>query len=210
MPDRPEPPGVVQPLDGAGLDLPEAVLQALQHIRELDRARREGPLLCLPEAAARFLHMLARMVGARRAAEFGTSAGWSGIWIASALRANAGDQAQLVTCERDPARAQLARRHFQQAGLAPYVTLLQGEARELVASLQGPFELAFIDCDKDDYVALFRGMLPKMARPSVVVADNIHTHREQLGPFMREVRRAPGVLSLEVPIGNGLELALLA
>src|SRR5438876_1688228 len=75
--------------------------------------------------------------------EIGTAIGYSGLWIAGALREL--KQGRLFTFEQDPDRIVEARRNFERAGVADLITQYQGDARELVRELQDPIDMLFLD-----------------------------------------------------------------
>lgn len=119
------------------------------------------------------LHLLARMVGARRILEIGTLGGYSTIWLARALP----PEGRLFTLEVDPLHAQVARGNLERAGLAAHVELRIGPALETLPRLQadavGPFDLVFIDADKASIAEYFDWGV-RLARPgTAIVVDNI-------------------------------------
>jgi predicted O-methyltransferase YrrM len=111
------------------------------------------------------LELLARLVGARRILEIGTLAGYSTLWLARALPADG----RLVTLESDTAHAEVARRNL--AGLP--VEVIVGPALETLPSLDGPFDLVFIDADKRSNAEYLAWAL-RLCRPgTLIVADNV-------------------------------------
>ena len=115
------------------------------------------------------LELLARLCGARDILEIGTLAGYSTIWLARALPPDG----RLVTLEADPRHAAVARDNLARAGLAGVVELIEGPALETLPRLPGPFDLVFIDADKEssaDYLAL---ALDRSRPGMLIVADNV-------------------------------------
>ena len=136
--------------------------------------RRAAPPGCLPPTShprrAGCCSCSRARTGARRILELGTLAGYSTIWLARALPPGG----RLVTLERDPAHAAVARGNLERAGLADRVELRVGPALETLPRLAGePFDLAFLDADKastDLYLEHALGLL----RPGgLIVADNV-------------------------------------
>jgi predicted O-methyltransferase YrrM len=121
----------------------------------------------------KLLHLLARLVGARRILEIGTLGGYSAIWLARALPAGG----RLVTLEAAPRHAEVARANLARAGLGDVVEVRVGRAveslRQIAAEGSGPFDVVFIDADKEsnpDYLA----WALRLARPgTLIVADNV-------------------------------------
>jgi len=144
----------------------------------LDGALRDSAAAGLPAInvapnQGKFLHLLARIRGARNILEIGTLGGYSTIWLARALPAGG----RLVTLEADPAHAEVARANIVRAGLADAVELRLGPALgtlpRLVAEGRGPFDFVFIDADKEGYPDYLEWSL-RLSRPgTVIVADNV-------------------------------------
>ena len=127
------------------------------------------PAIDVSAAQGRLLHLLALSIGARRILEVGTLGGYSTIWLARALPVDG----QLVTCELEPRHAEVARSNLARAGLADRVDVRVGPAVDILPTLDGPFDLAFIDADKGSNTAYFQHAL-RMSRPgSMIVVDNV-------------------------------------
>jgi predicted O-methyltransferase YrrM len=142
----------------------------------LDAAQRAAdtaglPAISVSAAQGKFLHLLARICGARRILEIGTLAGYSTIWLGRALPPGG----QLITLEYDPRHADVARANIARAGLADRVEVRVGRAIEALPGLvvDEPFDLIFIDADKPSTADYFRWAL-KLSRPgTVIVVDNV-------------------------------------
>jgi predicted O-methyltransferase YrrM len=143
---------------------PEPVLDAA-----LEAAAEAGlPPHDVTAAEGKLLHLLARAIDARAILEIGTLAGYSTIWLARALP----EGGRLITIEVDPTAAGVARRNLERASVRG-VELLEGDAREVLATLTGPFDLVFIDADKRSNPAYLDHAL-RLSRPgTVIVADNV-------------------------------------
>lgn len=120
---------------------------ALAEARASSAETVTGPADVAPNQGA-FLSIIAKIAGARRVLEFGTLAGYSAIWLARAV----GPEGRVVTFEVDEPTAAVARRNFENAGVAGIVELITGPAAEsvqrLIADGAEPFDLVFIDADK--------------------------------------------------------------
>lgn len=148
----------------------------------LDAALAASDAAGLPQIAVspthgKLLHLLARSVmtnsgpGARKILEIGTLGGYSTIWLARALPADG----RLITLEFNPKHAEVARANIARAGLAGKVEVQAGKALDTLPSLvaEAPFDLVFIDADKEGYCDYFAWSL-KLTRPgSLIVADNV-------------------------------------
>jgi predicted O-methyltransferase YrrM len=121
----------------------------------------------------KFLHLLAKINGARRILEIGTLGGYSAIWLVRALP----EDGSLVSLEANPDYADVARGNLAAAGLSGKVSVLTGLAaeslEELIRSGTPPFDFIFIDADKSSYPDYLRLTL-QLSRPgTVIVADNV-------------------------------------
>jgi predicted O-methyltransferase YrrM len=148
------------------------------HDPALDAAMRAIDAAGLPKISVspnegKFLHLLARISGARRILEIGTLGGYSAIWLARALSKDG----RLITLEAEPKHAAVAQSNFARAGLAGVVEVITAPALEtlprLASEKRGPFDLFFIDADKASTAEYFTWSL-KLSRPgSVIVVDNV-------------------------------------
>ena len=111
------------------------------------------PSINVSASGGQLLHLLALMSGAKRILEIGTLGGYSAIWLARALPADG----KLISLEIDEHHANVARRNVAQAGLAEKVEVRVGPALATLTAMEqtgeAPFDLIFIDADKDGYVA---------------------------------------------------------
>jgi predicted O-methyltransferase YrrM len=127
------------------------------------------PDIDVSPAQGRMLHLLARMAGARRILEVGTLGGYSTIELARALPADG----KLVTLEIDPHHAEVARANLAHADLGERVEVIVGPAVETLRSLDGPFDLVFIDADKPSNVSYLREAI-RLSRPgTTIIVDNV-------------------------------------
>ena len=121
----------------------------------------------------KLLFLLARVSQAGSILEIGTLGGYSTIWLARALPA----EGRLVTLERDPHHADVARANIARAGLSDAVELRVGPALETLPRLaqegRAPFDLVFIDADKGGYPDYLQWALRLTRRGSLIVADNV-------------------------------------
>jgi predicted O-methyltransferase YrrM len=131
------------------------------------------PEIHVSPTQGKLLHLLARVHGARRILELGTLAGYSTIWLARALPAGG----RVVTLESDAKHADVARANFVRAGVESIVDLRLGPALEtlpqLAAGGDGPFDLIFIDADKETYAEYFGWALRLSRVGTIIIADNV-------------------------------------
>ncbi|AKE89776.1 O-methyltransferase [Rhodococcus aetherivorans] len=129
------------------------------------------PPIDVAPVQGKFLHLLARIRGARRILEIGTLGGYSTIWLARAV----GDDGRVVTLEYEPRHAEVARANLDRAGVGERVDIRVGAALDTLPSLEGgaPFDLVFVDADKENNPHYVRWAL-RLGRPgTVIVVDNV-------------------------------------
>lgn len=127
------------------------------------------PAISVSPTQGKMLMMLAQTLGARRILEIGTLGGYSTIWLARGLAAGG----RLITLEADPKHAEVARRNIAGSGFGDAVEVRLGKAINTLPSLDGPFDLIFIDADKVSYPEYFHWALKLSRAGSLIIADNI-------------------------------------
>ncbi len=177
----------------------------------LRESRRAGlPRIQISPVEGKLLQLLAATAAARRILEIGTLGGYSAIHLARALPENG----TLLSLEIDERHAEVARENVARAGLAGRVEVRVGDARELLAGLvesgAGPFDLVFIDADKEGYPEYLEWSL-KLSRPgSLILADNAIRGGSVLDPqdesaratreFNEALARHPRLSALVLPL----------
>jgi predicted O-methyltransferase YrrM len=116
-----------------------------------------------------FLTMFSRMVLPSRILEVGTYTGYSSICLAKGLRAGG----SLITIEINEELRDTALSFFEKAGISQQVTLINGDALEVIPSLKDSFELVFMDANKDQYPAYYSLLLEKVSPGGFIIADNV-------------------------------------
>lgn len=166
--------------------------QDAQKLAQSERHRNLEPV------SAEFICALAAGVGAQRLVEIGGSSGISTIALAAAAKDVGG---KLVSIEIEADRQAESRETLSALGLEQAVDYRLGDAASLLPQL-AEVDFAFIDCEKEDYIRFF-DML-QIAHGGIVVADNILSH--DLEDYVAHVRQRPGVESITLKIGKGLEV----
>lgn len=173
--------------------------------RKLDQDGRKLPQTerhrNLEPASAEFVCALAAGIGARRLLEIGGSSGLSTIALAAAARCTGG---RLLSAEIEPTRQAEARETLRRLALDAYVEFVLDDAAHVIPRLE-PSDFVLIDCEKEDYIRFFDRL--RLAPGAVVVADNILSHG--LTDYVLHVRARPGIESITLPVGKGLELSRL-
>ena len=117
--------------------------------------------------AGRFLATLCRATDPR-VLEVGTAIGYSALHMAEAL-----EHGKLVTLEIDPARAATTRKFLDDAGVGDRVEIVEGDARQTLPELEGPFDVLFLDAKKDQYRDYLRLAEPLLSERALLVVDNL-------------------------------------
>jgi caffeoyl-CoA O-methyltransferase len=132
------------------------------------REKTTAPQMMVGRLEGRFLGLLVRTLRARRVLELGTFTGYSSISMALALPTGG----RVITCDVTEETTAIARRYAAEAGVADRIDYRLGPALDTIATLDGPFELVFIDADKPNYVNYYEATLPLLAEGGLMVVDN--------------------------------------
>jgi predicted O-methyltransferase YrrM len=134
-----------------------------------DQADAGLPAIEVAPLNGKLLHLLARIAGARRILEIGTLGGYSTIWLARALP----EGGLVTTIEAEPRNAAVARANIDRAGVGDRVEIRLGRAADVLPALEGPYDLVFIDADKESNT-IYLDAAARLSRPgAVVVVDNV-------------------------------------
>jgi len=178
------------------------------------RAAQAGlPGISIKPEEGRFLQVLVRACGARKALEIGTLGGYSGTWIARGLAPGG----RLITLEKEAHHAEVARQTFAQAGVADRVEVRLGDAHVLLETLagEGPFDFVFIDAEKPGYASYLDWALENLCPGGVVAAHNAFRKGSVAGDappddytalmraFNRRFASEPRLLTTIFPAGDG-------
>ena len=178
------------------------------------QGEREGWPIVGP-AEGTLLHVLTRLVKAKRALELGTAIGYSTTWIARGLEPGG----ELVTVEWNPDTAKTAAENLRKTGVADRVRILVGDARDILDDLDGPFDLVFNDIDKEGYPIVLPRVADLVRVGGLLVTDNVLWSGEVVKARADAETRAirayndalaadPRFTSVIVPIRDGLSVAL--
>ncbi len=184
----------------------ERAAAVMRRLEEEDRRDRvdgtptERRLRSVTAEVGQFLSVLVKIARARHILEIGTSGGYSTLWLAAAARQTRGD---VTTLEMDPAKVERARLNLTEAGLDDLVNVIQGDARQTLSKLDGAFDFAFLDAEKELYLELLQPLVKLLPAGGVLVADNLLSHAEALAGFREAVESHPELECVLVPIPRG-------
>jgi len=187
--------------------------ELFERLAEETRAKTSAPQMMVGRIEGQFLATLVRLSGARRILEFGTFTGYSSISMASALPADG----RIITCDVDPEATAIARRYMDESGYGDKIEIRLGPALETIETLEGPFDLVFIDADKPNYRAYYEAALPLLADDGLIVADNVlwsgrvveedgDESTRAIKEFNEHVRSDSRVVSVMLTVRDGMTL----
>jgi caffeoyl-CoA O-methyltransferase len=158
--------------------------------------------------AGRFLETLVWFGRPERVLEIGTFSGHSALAMAAALP----EGGHIDACEIDPERAAFAQRYFDRSPHGSKITLHLGPAIETIDSLEGAFDLVFIDADKEGYVDYYDAVVPRLSERGLIVADNTLWSGRVVdgeGPLVRfneHVAADPRTIQVILSVRDGMTL----
>jgi caffeoyl-CoA O-methyltransferase len=127
------------------------------------------PQMLCGSMEGRFLKMLVQLSNAKRVLEIGMFTGYSALSMAEGLP----DDGELYTLELDPKAIEFAANYFDKSPHGKKIRVVRGPALDSIKTLDGPFDLVFIDADKNNYPNYYEAILPKLKSGGLIVADNV-------------------------------------
>ncbi len=186
----------------------ELIRQEQNTPREMPPGGRDGGndrrLRAVGPETGQLLNILARSLKAPTILEIGTSFGYSGIWLADAARASGG---RVITMELHAYKAEYAKEMAAKANLADYIDFRIGDAFSLIADLE-TIDFVLLDLWKDLYVPCLEAFYPKLNAGAIIVTDNmLRPGDDHIAHYGRTVRAKPGITSVLLPVGAGIEVS---
>ncbi|HYQ92653.1 MAG TPA: class I SAM-dependent methyltransferase [Candidatus Competibacteraceae bacterium] len=194
--------------------------EILQRLRAYTIGLPQASMQIAPEQG-QFMALLAKLSNARRTIEVGVFTGYSALSVALALPADG----RLIACDIDEHWTTIARDYWREAGVMDKIELRLGPALHTLDTLlaegqRGSFDLAFIDADKENYIAYYERLLELLRPGGLIVVDNVLWGGSVVDPtdqdsdtvairaFNEHVKQDERIVLSLVPIGDGLMLAL--
>jgi caffeoyl-CoA O-methyltransferase len=218
-----------------------AVMDRLEEQSRLERSGQasvaDGELmLAVTKDTGKFLSMLLTSMGANKILEIGTSTGYSTLWFALALlqteKSILSQKAKksIITIEKDPSKADRARKNFADAEVYDLIKIMEGNALDAMSQLSnndhhdttlnggrdgngngGLFDFVFLDADKENLTRYFDLALPLLRKGGLIVTDNMlypEEYRPTMSQYVKYIEGNEHVTTVTVPIGYGEELTL--
>ncbi|MGM0302508.1 hypothetical protein IGI66_002129 [Enterococcus sp. AZ048] len=186
---------------------------------DLEALAHENGVPVIPHETVVFLQFLLKQKQPKRVLEIGTAIGFSASLMAESL----GKEANITTIDRFPVMIEKAKANFEKLGLADQVTLLEGDAADILSTLEGPYDFIFMDSAKSKYIAFLPECLRLLSDDGILMVDDIFQagtvlqpiediprknraiHRH-LNEFLEVVTTSPELTSTLLPLGDGVAL----
>ncbi|MBA2480472.1 MAG: class I SAM-dependent methyltransferase [Planctomycetes bacterium] len=185
----------------------------LQRLSEETYRTMRWPGMLCGRLEGRLLKLLVQLTGATRVLEIGMFTGYSALSMAEGMP----DDGRLITCDIDPIAKEVAERYFAQSPHGRKIEVRLGPALATIASLRGPFDLVFIDADKENYVHYYRAVVDLVRPGGLIAIDNALWSGKVIAPADREtaiidelnrlIEADSRVENVLVTIRDGLHLA---
>jgi predicted O-methyltransferase YrrM len=208
--------GIMKPgIERYATDHTSAELPVLAKLFRATHLRTHQPQMLSGHLQGVFLQMISHMIKPAAILEIGTFTGYSAICLAQGLQ----DGGKLITIDCNPEMDDFANPYFEEAGLNHKIDMIIGNAAEIIENLHGPFDLVFIDADKENYLNYFKLVFPKVKPGGYIMADNTlwygrviepdaETDRETAGMvrFNKYIQGLSNIENILLPIRDGIML----
>jgi len=175
-------------------------------------SKTRNPQMMVGALEGQFLKMIVGLTGARRILEIGMFTGYSTLALAEALPKGG----TIVACEIDPVAADIAKRYFAESVHKDKIDVRVGSAAELLKRVWGPFDLCFIDADKENYGLYYDACLELTRARGLIILDNVLRDGQVLDPqdrcarsldaLNKRIRSDPRVENVLLPLRDGIML----
>ena len=184
-------------------------------VYEKSNELREHGVFSINPTRGRFLELLARLKGADRVLEIGSGAGYSALWFMKGM----GQKGTLDAIEVDREVIEVLKTVIEKAGLDGRINIHQGPALDVLRKMNTPYDLVFIDADKDEYPAYLDQALRLTQPGGTIVADNMlwggatvrgdrrRTHVHGIMEYTKRIFSDPRFASIIIPLGDGLAVS---
>ena len=188
---------------------------------QIAKTARTGRVPIIRKETANFLQAMVAAKQPKRILEVGTAVGYSALLMAQVMP----EGTDILTIEKYEPRIPVARRHFEEAGLSDRITLLEGDAGEILKKLEGPFDFIFMDAAKGQYIHWLPDILRLLSANGVLFSDNVlqdgdiiesrfaverrnRTIHARMREYLYTPTHMPELQTSVVPIGDGVALSV--
>ena len=190
-------------------------------LREIEAKALEDRVPIIRREMQSFMRMLLEIKKPRRILEVGTAVGFSTL-----LMCEYGPKdLEIVTIENYEKRIPVARENFRRAGREKQITLLEGDAGKILPTLEGSFDLIFMDAAKGQYIHWLPCVRSLMKPGSILVSDNVlqegdiieshylverrnRTIYKRMREYLYELTHDPGLRTSVLPVGDGAAVSV--
>ena len=191
-------------------------------LEELERKAKEGRIPVIRREMQSFLKVFLMMQKPRKIVEVGTAVGFSAVFMAE----YGPEDCRITTIENYAKRIPEARRNFRESGYEERITLLEGDAEEVLKTLQEPFDFVFMDAAKGQYIRLLPEVLRLMRPGSVLISDNVlqdgdlvesrflverrnRTIYKRMREYLFELKHQDRLETSILPLGDGITVSVM-
>ncbi len=207
-------------MTGITYDYMEEYLKALipeskAVLKDLESYAKENSIPIVQKESANFLQLMVSMQRPKKILELGTAIGYSAILMSEASF----NKAEITTIEREASMIEKAQKNFDDHGYTN-INIIQGEALEVLASLDEEYDLIFMDAGQGHYNHFFPLCLKLLAKDGIIVADNVLfrgmvannallkkrkiTIVKRMRKYLMEVNADPNLITSVIPMGDGI------
>ncbi|MBP5795950.1 MAG: class I SAM-dependent methyltransferase [Bacteroidales bacterium] len=181
--------------------------EALEWIEKQTNIRTNYPQMLSGAVQGRFLTMMVELTGARDILEIGTFTGYSAVCLANGLHGNG----RVHTLEINDELEDLTREGWRKAGVEDLITLHIGDARDILETLPGPFDLVYIDANKREYTQYYNLVIDKMRPGALLLVDDVLLGGKVYEPEPACDKQTQGLLAFNDTIAKDprVEVAIL-
>ena len=189
---------------------------------QIAKAARADRVPIIRKETANFLQAMVAATRPKRILEVGTAVGYSALLMAQVMP----EETDIITIEKYEPRIPVARRHFAEAGLSDRITLLEGDAGEILKKLDGSFDFIFMDAAKGQYIHWLPDILRLLSTGGVLFSDNVlqdgdiiesrfaverrnRTIHARMREYLYTLTHMPEFQTSVVPIGDGVALSVI-
>ena len=188
---------------------------------QIAKAARADRVPIIRNETASFLQAMVAATRPKRILEVGTAVGYSALLMAQVMP----EETDIITIEKYEPRIPVARRHFAEAGFSDRITLLEGDAGEILKKLDGSFDFIFMDAAKGQYIHWLPDILRLLSTGGVLFSDNVlqdgdiiesrfaverrnRTIHARMREYLYTLTHMPEFQTSVVPIGDGVALSV--
>ena len=153
-------------------------------LREIEEMGKKSFIPSIGPVKGKILAEVVRKHKPRKILEVGSLYGYSAILIAK----NSPAKAEITTVEKNPEHARITEQNVERAKLESQIKIIRGDAKEILSTLPGPFDLVFLDAEKTQYLDYLKAVENKLHQGSVVIADNVGVFQDQMQNYLHYVR----------------------